>query len=263
MSFYRLSDGQRNGVDIDNVLYDDNRSQLPEGTLSTDPRAVYGDYEARSRPGVSGSGVVIPEIQDMGIPNFLDNPEPGFEDVRYLKDFLYGDQSQSLDDMLEPVNNGRMGDIENIKDTVLKEESDIVIRKDNQDTSIKGLLEKNSVNDIFFSDDNIKGLQESIRYGVHQETDQVISEQSPNELYVVMRSIMLQFANFRTGIDNIGDEIKRLNQKVLVYCIQNISSNVKQHMGYVKDLSRLPEPMDRPVHNIGSRNYTYDISNLL
>lgn len=77
-----------------------------------------------------------------------------------------------------------------------------------------------------------------------------------------MRSIMLQFANFRTGIDNIGDEIRRLNQKVLVYCIQNISSNVKQHMGYVKDLEKLPEPMNRPVPNT-SRNYTYDISNLL
>lgn len=262
MSFYRISDGQRDGVDIDNVLYDVNRNQLPEGTLSTDPSAVYGDYEARSRPGVSGSGVIIPEIQDPGMPNFLDRSDGSQTNERYLKDFLSDDQSQPLDDMLEPVNNGRMGDIKDIRDTVLKEESDIVIRKDNQDTSIKGLLEQNSINDIFFSEDNIKGLQESIRYGVHQETDQVISEQSPNELYVVMRSIMLQFANFRTGIDNIGDEIRRLNQKVLVYCIQNISSNVKQHMGYVKDLEKLPEPMNRPVPNT-SRNYTYDISNLL
>ena len=257
MSFYRISDGERDGVDIDNVLYDVNYQVVPPG----DDGAVYGDYEARRRPGISGSGVIIPEIQDMGIPDFL-SADGSQTDSRYMSDFLSDNQSQSLDDMMEPVNNGRMSDIENIRDTVLKTEADIVIRKDNQATSIKGLLEKNSINDIFFSEDNVKGLNESIRYGVHQETDQVISEQSANELYVVMRSIMLQFANFRTDIDNIGNEIKRLNQKVLVYCIQNISSNVKQHMGYVKDLSRLPEPMDRPVQN-NSQSFTYDISNLL
>jgi len=260
MSFYRLSDGQRDGVDIDNVLYDRDR-QVVDPNDPNSNEAIYGDYEARSRPGVSGSGVVIPEVQDMGIPDFL-RADGSLTDARHLDDFLSGDQSQPLDDMLEPVNNGRMGDIKDIRDTVLKEGSDIVIRKDNQSTSIKGLLEQNSINDIFFSEGNVKGLNESIRYGVHQETDQVISEQSANELYVVMRSVMLQFANFRTGIDNIGDEIKRLNQKVLVYCIQNISSNVKQHMGYVKDLEKLPDPMDRPVPNT-SRNYTYDISNLL
>ena len=138
----------------------------------------------------------------------------------------------------------------------------IVIKKDNQETSIKGLLEKNSINDIFFSEMNIKGLQESIRYGVHQGTKQVISDQSGNELYVVMRSIMLQYANFRADVDDIVNEIKRLNQKVLIYCIQNISSNVQQHMGYVKDLSKLPTPMDPPVYH-NKQNFTYDISNLL
>ena len=77
-----------------------------------------------------------------------------------------------------------------------------------------------------------------------------------------MRSIMLQFANFRAGVDKIADEIKRLNNKVLIYCIQNVSSNVRQHVGYIEELEKLPQPMDRPSY--GERNnYTYDISNLL
>ena len=118
------------------------------------------------------------------------------------------------------------------------------------------------MNDIFFSDMNIKGLQDSIRYGVHQETGKVVSEQSQNELYVVMRSIMLQFANFQTASENVIEEIKRLNRKVLIYCIENVSSNVKQHAGYVADLSKLPVPMDMPVYH-NKKNYTYDISNLL
>ena len=137
-----------------------------------------------------------------------------------MKDFLSGNQSDSLDIMTEGVNNGRVHDMKIIKDTVLPEESEIVIKKDNQQTAIKGVLEKNSINDIFFSDMNIKGLQDTIRYGVHQETGQVISGQSDNELYVVMRSVMLQYANFRADVDDIVNEIKRLNQKVLIYCIQ-------------------------------------------
>ena len=44
---------------------------------------------------------------------------------------------------------------------------------------------------------------------------------------------MLQYANFRVGIDNIVDEIKRLNEKVLDYSVENVTSNVKQHQGII------------------------------
>ena len=47
-----------------------------------------------------------------------------------------------------------------------------------------------------------------------------------------MRSIMLQYANFRVGVDNIDDEIKRLNSKVLDYAvIENVTSNIKNSEG--------------------------------
>ena len=77
-----------------------------------------------------------------------------------------------------------------------------------------------------------------------------------------MRSIMLQFANFRTGVDNIVDEVRRLNEMVVEYSVENITSNVKQHQGYIKDLSKLPTPLDNPVYH-NKRSFTYDISNLL
>ena len=80
---------------------------------------------------------------------------------------------------------------------------------------------------------------------------------------IIMRSILLQYANFRVGVDNIIDEIKRLNQKVVEYSSDNISTNVLQHMGYIDELSKLPEPMDRPIVSNNTKNFTYDISNLL
>jgi hypothetical protein len=155
-----------------------------------------------------------------------------------------------------------MNDVKVVKEVSGPENTDIVIKKDNNESSIKGLLEQNSVNDIFFSEVNMKVVQDTIRYKVHQNTQQIISEQSTNDLFIIMRSIMLQFANFRTGIDNIVDEIKRLNEMVVKYSVDNVTSNVKQHQGYIADLSKLPTPMDNPVYH-NKRNFTYDMSNLL
>ena len=179
-----------------------------------------------------------------------------------LKAFVAEDQKSTLDSMLEGTNNGLVADINIVRDEQLPPETSLVINKDNQDTSIKGILEDNSINDIFFSEMNTKVLQDTIRYKVNADTGKVISRQSDNELYIVMRSIMLQFANFRSGIDNIVDEIRRLNEKVVEYAVKNVSSNVRQHDGYLDKLSKLPVPLDRPIYH-NKNNYTYDISNLL
>ena len=226
------------------------------------------DYDLMSRPGVgvSGSGIIIPPEIDEGFPSVDDyeeiiNPD-GTKTTRYKSDFLSDDQNVSFDMMVDRVNNGRMGDVKDVENIKVPEDTDIIINKDNSDSSIKGILEENSLNSLFFSEMNVKAIQDTLRYRVYKNTDQVISEQSSNDLFIIMRSIMLQYANFRVGVDNIVDEIKRLNSKVLDYAVENVSSNVKQHQGYVEDLSKLPVPMDMPVYH-NKRNFTYDISNLL
>ena len=160
---------------------------------------------------------------------------------------------------LDEINNGRMHDIKNIaKIDNLGKGKDLVMMKDNQETSIKGLIEYNAFNDTFFSETNQKVLQDSLRYGVYKNTNYVISEQSPKDLFIVMRSIALQFANFGVSVDNLVDEIKKLNGKVLDYCIENVSSNVQQHMGYINDIQKLPMPMEHPEF-LNKDNYTYDL----
>jgi len=239
------------------------------------------DYDLLSRPSVSGSGVIIPNEMGGGFPSDSDytdapdqnrqfyNPDgslkertDGMARAFRLKQFVDDDQLASLDTMEERVNNGRLGDVNIVENVSVPENTDIIIKKDNRESSIKGILEENSLNSLFFGETNTKVIQDTLRYRVYQNTDQVISEQSENDLFIIMRSIMLQYANFRTGVDNIVDEIRRLNEKVLDYSVENVSSNVKQHQGYVEDLSKLPEPMDMPVYH-NKRNFTYDISNLL
>lgn len=264
-NIYLKSDGVPAGsLDLDEQFYDSNMNLL---SGDYDPTlAVYGDIEVRSQPVFGGGGGVLFEPDGGGFPDPDDyertvNPDGTISISK--KSFLSSSQSQPLDSMVESVNNGRISSINVVNDVIGDKKGDIVIHKDNQDTSVKGLLEKNSLNDIFFSDMNMKVLQDTIRYKVHEITKKVISVQSQNELYIIMRSIMLQFANFRTDVDNLADEIKRLNKKVVEYSVDNISSNVLQHDGYIKDLSKLPDPMDRPVVSNSSKNFTYDISNLL
>jgi len=251
----RLRYNPDRGLDIDGEII----GSTPHGDLY--------DYDLMSRPGVgvSGSGIIIPPEIDAGFPSvddYISNPDG----TKTLKSALAENQSNTAGDpfnmMVDRVNNGRLGDVKNVENINVPENTDIIINKDNSDSSIKGILEENSLNSLFFSEMNVKVIQDTLRYRVYKNTDQVISEQSSNDLFIIMRSIMLQYANFRVGIENIVDEIRRLNEKVLDYAVSNVSSNVKQHQGYVEDLSKLPVPMDMPVYH-NKRNFTYDISNLL
>lgn len=269
------------GLDIDDIIVG-KKGDAPPNPITNAERSYY-DYDLLIK-GVSGSGVVIPGDLDDGFPKREDyifrdttssmyvkassderrsgNVGNSIADAFQLKAFVAEDQKSTLDSMLEGTNNGLVADINIVSDEQLPPETSLVINKDNQDTSIKGILEENSINDIFFSEMNVKVIQDTIRYKVNVDTGKVISRQSDNELYIVMRSIMLQFANFRSGIDDIVDEIKRLNEKVVEYAVDNVSSNVKQHDGYIDKLSKLPVPLDRPIYH-NKNNYTYDISNLL
>ncbi len=264
MSTY-VSDVARGGNYDESVGLDIDGEIVVQNYGGIDGQNLY-DYDLMSRPGVgvSGSGIIIPPEVDTGFPSVDDYSEiinPDGSKTRFKKDFLYEDGA-SLDTMVGGVNNGRLGDVEVVNDLSNLVEKDITMNKNNIDSSIKGLLEENSLNSLFFSDMNIKVIQDTIRYRVYQNTNKVISEQSANDLYIIMRSIMLQYANFRVGIDNIVDEIKRLNAKVLDYAVENVTSNVKQHQGYIEDLSKLPIPMEHPSYH-NKQNYTYDISNTL
>ena len=171
--------------------------------------------------------------------------------------------SGSLDDALMSVNNGRVSSINLVDGNVMKGSGqDIVIKKDNQYTGVKGIVEESSVSDYFLSGMNTKVIQDTIRYRVFQETNKVISEQDTNALYIVMRSVLLQFANFGTDVSNLAEEIRKLNARVVNYCVGEVGSNTRQYVMYLEDLTKLPTPIDRPGY-VGSDSYTYDISNLL
>jgi len=253
-----LWDGNKpnNGADA-SIGYDVDKNKIERNGVT------YGDYDEFKQPHLSGDSSIIPRIPDVGPHNYIESSGSGGEDRTYnLKNMLDLNQKPTMDDMIVS-GNGRVGDIGKITPGEFLPNKDLTMVHDNQETSIKGIIEGNAVNSIFFSDMNIKVLQDSLRYGVYQKTKQVIGPQSSEELLVVMRSIMLQYANFQSTSEAIIEEIRRLNGKVLIYCIDNVSSGVAQQLKYIEELKTLPTPIDRPAYVEHPKNLTYDISNLL
>ena len=131
-----------------------------------------------------------------------------------------------------------------------------------QDNAIKGIHEETGLSEVYFSTNNISLLQSAIRYEVKLSTGKVIDRQSVNELSTVMRSIYLQNGNPMVSSNSIKKEVVKLNTMVIDYCSEQISTQVHQHQGYIRKLTTLPVPIERP-QQVDNTNYTYDMSNLL
>ena len=168
-------------------------------------------------------------------------------------------RSDAVDMLTTEINNGRMHDIDKlIDDSIIKQETIII---DTQSTdSVKGILEETNLSRLFFSPQNIEAIQGMIRYYVYKLTGgQIVSNQSQDEIFIVMRSILLQYGNFLSS--NVLNEIKRLNAKVVNICSEKVSVELDQYNHYIDDLQKLPVPLDNP-HYANKNNFTYDMSNL-
>ena len=125
----------------------------------------------------------------------------------------------TLGDVLDTINNGRVTDV-NIFENLTKDvKKDVVMDHDNQTSAVKGIVEETALSRYFFSEENTKNLQQTIRYRVYQKTNEIIDYQSSKDLYIVMRSILLQHGNFKVSANDMLNELTKLNKRVEVYCV--------------------------------------------
>lgn len=124
-----------------------------------------------------------------------------------------------------------------------------------QGDAIKGNFNKNCLNDVFFSDDNIDALQIGMRNMVANATEgkEIIGRQSDIELKIIMKAIYLEYGKNQN--DNILEQTKDLNKKVLDFAVPRILTEIRQYKEYVKDASSVHIPMERSVNvsNKGSK----------
>lgn len=111
--------------------------------------------------------------------------------------------------------------------------------------AVQGHTKPNEVSNLFFSEKNINALQEGIRYRIYNETNgkHIIGRQSDTDLKIIMRSIYLQYS--KNLPNNIVEQVRELNKKVLDWSIKEILSNLKQFDMYRKDISTMPVPLER------------------
>lgn len=157
-----------------------------------------------------------------------------------------GKKNQEL--LLNNIKNGRV----NIMGKPISKDAFPLFQQSNtgnllyKNEALKSIQDKSQLSDLYFSDKNIEAIQKILKYRIWLESDKkhTITNQSERELKIIMRSIFLQHGKFNNN--NILDQVKKLNEIVVKYCIPNILSNIEMYLGYKKTVSSLPVPLILP-----------------
>ena len=114
----------------------------------------------------------------------------------------------------------------------------------------------NTLSRLYFSSQNIKNIQNQIRYNIYKVSNNkyIVSEQNYNEIEIVMRSIYLQYSPNLNKL--YTKQISYLNKLVVDWCVPKILSELEQYKGYIKDIETLPTPIPRALNmsNTGMKN---------
>jgi hypothetical protein len=121
-----------------------------------------------------------------------------------------------------------------------------------------GIQETSMLSTLFFHPQNIDTIQTELRYRVYQTTGVLVGRQSETELLIVMRSVYLQESRNLPG--RYTEQIKELNEKVLEYCVKNVSSNALQYQQYIQDASTMPVPMAHPISTNITKYHTFSLN---
>lgn len=100
------------------------------------------------------------------------------------------------------------------------------------------------LNTLFFSSFNVNLLQRAIRQDFKNKTGVAIDYQSEDDLYGIMRVVFINNAGDHHS--RVNEQVKMMNTMVIKTAVSQIQSGVSQYMGYVHDMDRGLEPIDRP-----------------
>ena len=112
--------------------------------------------------------------------------------------------------------------------------------------STKSIINETPIGKLFFSRKNIEFLHQMIIKNVYNQSNKQfkIAKQNELQLEIIMRSIYLQESKFLNC--KLTDQLSELNKKVINTCTKNILVEIKQYLGYKKDVSINPTPLEHP-----------------
>lgn len=125
-------------------------------------------------------------------------------------------------------------------------------------------MENTPVSLLYFSDENMSRIQKQIKseiFRLSNGTFKLEVDQDEQDLLLAMRYIFFdQAQNLPT---HVVRQVKVLNRKLLDYIIPDIMTNIKQHYGYLKDISGPIKPLEQPLNvNNKGRNTLPSITTL-
>ena len=170
----------------------------------------------------------------------------------------YQDSKNQMKQNIDNVNNGMLSDIRLNSNFKNKNREKTLFST----SQIKGIREESPLSQYFFSNDNIEGIQKSIRYDIYNKTNNVVDFQSTNELLIIMRSIFLKFADNSVNSLDFLPHLLSLNQKVIDFSVGQIDTQVQQYGSYISRLESLPVPLELP-QQVDRNNFTYNMDNLM
>ena len=107
-------------------------------------------------------------------------------------------------------------------------------------------FEINDLTRLYFSNHNIELVQEEIRKYVYYYKDILLSNQSYDDLKIIMRSIFILNRHKLTGYKNTISQVKYLNKLVILECCRIIIPNLEQYLTYIKDIKDTLNIQDYP-----------------
>ncbi len=96
---------------------------------------------------------------------------------------------------------------------------------------------------LFFTDQNIKKIQNALRYKAFKDLGVKISEQALAELLIIMRSVYLTYA--KELLHSYPKQIADLNDKVVKECYPDLKSNILQYHQYIAKANSSLQIMER------------------
>jgi hypothetical protein len=114
---------------------------------------------------------------------------------------------------------------------------------------LTGTFERTRLSDAYFSQDNIQIIQNALKKGVYDKSNQtiLIDEQPQDELVSIMRSMFYQHS--KNLDNNIPQQIQELNNHVINFSVNTLFNEAVAYLKYKEDSSKMHVPMSRPLYS--------------
>ena len=114
---------------------------------------------------------------------------------------------------------------------------------------LTGTFERTRLSDAYFSQNNIQIIQNGLRKGVYDRSNQkiLVDQQPQDQVVSVMRSMFYQHS--KNLEDNIPKQIQDLNKYVIDFCVNQVFNEAVAYLKYKEDSSKMHIPMSAPLYS--------------